>query len=699
MPQRVTLGRIALTGIGTLCGMSLAGLTANRFQLDLRQIRLIGAGLGGVIGFLASIFLLKNPRIVPVMSREDNLKKHFIEKHQSKIESAVTVLEKELTKSPTLSETQLNQILEITDEARLVVQHHQQYTKFVTILEEKLGAKKAKFAWEIPDLIPARIKDSSYIFSNEGIDQLVQVVANCFYNQDTLFEIGKIFREKKISPSIQQKVFTQVEIEKYQKGLLVLNAEIKGAIIELASKMQAEENFEEIMTQITTWVKQAPILNEELILEKFQIAKAIAPLSEERQKERRNKLQQIIHAAYVRQELRHKPKFVTGSDIEFNLLDCWGYKINTSDYENKEHVYDLFNDIVKSQIQIENSTSSIGLLSKILQESALRARLKMVNITADCQIEKFQMALNFWIQKREIFVEHLKDLKMIYPDNCPSLARKMLDESFEWLKQLSIKDKFKSFFKGRPKGFFTDLQFGANKFKAWLDERKCDRNVKAVQEECMQARDAEAFQKKINFYAKWGKYLKKENIQGLVDPSEALGGGVCWGHSCFLQMFFQKYPNLSVEEAAERINIQPVNRFLQASYAVRRRLGRNRLHTLSAHELKKGGFTLDENVSHIHRYSADKLKEILTLSIPVLEASSGWLRLSLQSKESGHAILVRLDSQREKIWLNDSNIGLFCFEEEGQTFEETQRLFYDFLKDLIDARYSDTQQIRAYQIT
>ena len=65
----------------------------------------------------------------------------------------------------------------------------------------------------------------------------------------------------------------------------------------------------------------------------------------------------------------------------------------------------------------------------------------------------------------------------------------------------------------------------------------------------------------VNFLNKWGIFLKKEFIQWIEDSQETLKAGVCYGMTYNLLLYIHKHPNISLEEVAESLVIQPQDDF------------------------------------------------------------------------------------------------------------------------------------------
>lgn len=715
LPQHSSLlvKKVGVVAFSILSGTSTGALLAINYGLNICLFASMGGAGGLVIGLIALAILLKKdkpsaPLIQTRETVEEQTSADFIQKQESHLVEATQTLETILnTGEPkNLTDQQLNQFLHIVDHARLTVTRQKQFESLLSSLEKELGAEQAQQIWQVPGLMIPETQEPSYILSDDQIIYFVQKAKNYFHNQKCIQEMRLELSKEGVSPYTLNQVFSHPTLSEYLTGTKALNPEIKTKFLDMARAVQAQENFDHLAIEITQLANQDLILDESLIEKKFNIEEVLKPLSESEQQGRREKLQQIINRAYLNRELKQKGKMVTGSQQEAQLLSYWGYHLNKTAYQDKEQVYATLNQIVQEQLREDQIQGSLSVIRRALKTCALKARLKMVNLTEDGQIAKFQTALNFLEQQTNEMKIAVQDVQMTFPQSFNnhelSLARKMIEECFEILKESEINTMIARFFKAGPlKQKFNDTDVTESTFQEFLSRNQAKLDRQVLKQACQKIEKHPQIQKDLAFYNKWGRFMQKEMIQGYLDSNEVLGEGACWALCYKLLMIAQKNPDLTPEEFAQHVKITPIDRFRQGIHLVGQRQAKISMRTLPKDFLVKEGFNQDELAFSLDYDSQENGLDRQCSSISSkLNQSQGCLRFHLMMEGgASHAIAIRLDQNREKGWVFDPNLGFFAFEEAGLKFEDLQKRCMEFIKDLTEYSYPSTYQIQSFQMT
>lgn len=593
------------------------------------------------------------------------------------------------------SQAQLDQFLQLSDQIQQSVAHENQLKKLSKALEERVGKENADAAWKMAGLIPASVNNSQNKLTDEVIQFLAARVDNYFKNQDTIKTLKQKIKEDLGDEEYFKSAFDKIHPENYQNGSLLLTQEIQAQLCDLAKTLKAEKDFQNILATIKDLASKDLYLNDAFIESKFKIADTLKFLSAEEQVKRRQQLQLIINTAFLNHELRKKGNYVSGSKDEMNLLSCLGYDVykQESAYGNKEEIYKTLVEIVRKQLKAEQFSDPNSLFSKALKECGLKARLKMVKITEETLVAKFQAAFKLYQDKKVEMVQKAKEVALDYPQAFPkeklTETVNFIESNYEALKGSAIKFIMTKLFEfGETKKKFQDITLSRSDFEIFLKNRIANLENKAeteLKKECHAKQ--KLLKNHMDFYSKWGSYIKFDFIQGNPDLNDALGTGVCYAlcQRTFKEAVEQRKNHPIDEPNAANKFIKPSDRFLQAKYKISMMKDDKHAQKYQANRSNKKVYEntyKPKNLNCIFDLT-EALKENL------LHPDQVWMDISLQGPESGHALLMRLDKVENKIWLYDPNAGMFCFEKEGGNFEEARQKCLECFADLFALDYAD----------
>lgn len=702
--------KVATVALSILSGAGIGALIALNYGFNLCLLTSIG-GIGGlVIGLVALAVLFKKEKTsvqsIPTKeSLEEQVSVELVQKQEAKIANLAQEVENALSAENPLSEQQIDQFLDVVDQTHVVLERQKQFESLLSALETELGTEEAKTVWQVPGLILPEIQDPTYILSNEQITYMVQKAKNYFHNQKLIQEVQTQLAQEGISSSTLNQILSRISSHEYSTGAKALNPEMKAKLIQMARAVHARQAFDQLASEIAELASRDLPLDETLIEKKFNIEAVLKPLSEPDQAARRAQLQHIINRAYLNRELKQKGKMATPLQGEKRLLRYWGYKLQGTAYEDKDQVYEVLNQIIQDQLREDKFKGSISAVRQAIKTCALKARLKMVNITSDPQIAKFQVGLNFLEEQTNKLHTSISNIQIAFPTSFEnpelSLAHTLIEESLGYVKEGEIDKGIEKFFNRQVKQNFNNSQIDEQAFKEFLNKNQHRIDRKAIEQACAEGANHPVIKQDLAFYEKWGQFMKKGMMQGYLDSNEVFGDGVCWAICYRLQMLLQKNPALSLEEFVEHVKIMPKDRFRQGIHLVGQRQAKISMRTLPAEFLAKEGFTQDQMLFSLEYNSQeDDLDKKCKFLLSKLSQSEGCMRFHLRMEGgSSHAIDIRLDEKRQLAWVFDPNFGVFAFERAGISFDEIQKRCMEFIKDLTEYSYPTTHEIHAFQVT
>jgi hypothetical protein len=466
----------------------------------------------------------------------------------------------------------------------------------------------------------------------------------------------------------------------------------------LTRQENSQQAFDHLLQEIQTQSKQDLILDEQFIEKKFNIAKVLEPLDPEQQKKRREDLQKIINQAYVNREFKQKAKLTNGETDERKLLAYLKFEVDDkSNYQNKDFVYGILQEIIPIQLQKDLYTGSLSEVKVALKVCALNARLKAVGLTTPLQVEKFQITYSLFQTFKKDMVELHSKIDLPLPAGFllgkSSLAVRSLTADFEDLKSLYTYQILGRFFKNKEiRAKFQNDCITSEDLAKFIGNNKSYLKSHELNTKCLKALESpekNLIAQKIAFYNQWGSYLKAEMIQGFENESEALGEGVCWAVCHRIRFIGQTQPDITTEQLATHIHITANDRYHQGTYDMKFFLRARKGSTLPAF-IQKEGFE-EKNVFSV-QYDADEpiLANCFNKYQDKLVISEGWLKVGIamedQIRLQGHAILVRWDTVHNHFWVIDPNVGFLAFEDKLAP-EEAKKACLSFLKDLLATNY------------
>lgn len=475
------------------------------------------------------------------------------------------------------------------------------------------------------------------------------------------------------------------------------DAELDQIIFFIEQAQNALNNYESIKQKIDEQSQTDLFLDDTFIEKKFDLTNAFRPLTVDQQRVRRAAIQKVINQAYINRELKQKGKLTTGDRSEKKMLYYLGFKVgSSSNYQNKDLTYGILQGILQNQLR--GSSVPLKLFKQSFKDCASEARLKAAGLETSLQKDKFFQAHAHYTNLSQELIQSHQHIQLTLPQDFPlsreSITVRAFERHYERLKSGYTDRALSNFFKndGIREGF-KNSNVNVEDFKQHIDQQKengLDREellkkCKKVHENCHSLR------KEIAFYHKWGNYIKAELIQGFEDPNEDLGQGVCWGICQRLRFKAQQNPEIKPEELATEVKITAQDRYFQ---------GYMLSHEEVIPEIQKAGYEEEPVFGHLCNGENPILHSELQEWSQSLYYSAGWLKLSigLGTKGDGHAILVRWDTQRDRYWVIDPEVGYLCFEDDQTSSVEAQGRCLEYLKDLMATYYPDAWTIRGTQL-
>lgn len=471
-------------------------------------------------------------------------------------------------------------------------------------------------------------------------------------------------------------------------------------------------DYKKLLEQVQEVAKRGDLLFDETYLEKkFNISKKIEDLPDP--VERRKNLQLIINQAYINHELRlgNRGHLTTGDSVEVVMLKHLGYRVDkNSSYHDKDNLYLLMSEIIANQIRQERFTGSLKFVKDVIQQVALKVRLNAAGLNSDTQIEKFKVACQERRTVFKYFGPHIQAVNLNLPADFPlkkgSIHLEKLENHFDALKRNSLRVAIANHFTSMQAEFKND-SVNVDQFQKTVKSHQLlnEANLPAFKAHWTSLQETNVtLQRKINFFMKWGAYLKKEMVQGYNDKYEALNGGICWGITQSLRLEAQQKGNITEQEFFNLMKIGAKQRYMQVldllgqefMSNVNKIVSDNFLETLTEHlvpdaHAQKFGLTGDKYILAELIPNMDftvflaKMKEIT----PQLQESYGWMSKGFMTEGGeAHETLMRMDSVQNHVWFSDPNFGFFNFDKEGQRFEDAQKIYFDFFVDLVAMAYS-----------
>lgn len=714
-----TAARVAMVAAVAIAFAAAGAAIALSFGLDLVAVVAIAAA-AGVVGLILGLFLNRllgkksdewqsiAPPAKTFASYREELQKDFIRAQEKKIEKLVTVLD--LPQAPKLTNAQLDEVLELVDDAKSSLTAQYQIEKLQNRLIAELGdEEKANQVFQNDELYPAELKKEGAVPSDAMIEHIVGKASNYFNNLAGLARL-----RKEIDPKILERVLSQLGLKTaLQNGQYRLTGETEQAILASAKAIRAAENFDHLIEQVKESAKRDLFLDDQFIEKKFHVSEKLQDLPEDDRQHRRDQLQGVINEAYIARELNKRGKISTGDKEEVELLGYLGCSVDEkSKYFDKDSVYILVREIIHNQLRNENCIQPLPYVKEIIKTCAMRARLRSAGISEELQMEKFQISHALLKETKAAILIQQQQCALILPRDFPlaedSLNLKKIKREFELLKEKEITNVIlKGMFEDpRLNRGFKETAVTTLQFQNYLNNprfRKCYLETEFLMSQWQNIQSHQYIQDRIAFFQKWGPYLKAELIQGLDDPNECLLEGVCWGIIQRLRLIALENPKITLEEFIKEIRIKPEDRFLQGVHTMDGRM------QLPSKMLQEKGFYEDQRILEVREEADQGFNREMQRQLPIkikreanhLYTANGWAPVELQMKESAHATIMRLNwvnsDSPHQAWFADPNFGLFCFEE-GHTFEEARDLCCQFINDLIRVNYPTTFWVRAFKL-
>lgn len=394
-------------------------------------------------------------------------------------------------------------------------------------------------------------------------------------------------------------------------------------------------------------------------------------------------------------------------DFEEVVLGYLGYKMSNPAYQDKEAMHLAFKKMINTQLKPEHLTRSNASFRQLLEDYALRSRLQAVEMTNELQVAKFKHALSLVQNTAKQLEETAKEASLtlppsISPEIAP-LAIQYLNEMFQQLKSQEIRKTLSNVFSLKIKDHFFDSNVDAISFEKDISKHVLSKGEKAkdfLQKRCEKAKQNETVIQYMNLYAKWVPYLKAEMIQGFINSNEILDKGVCYA-LCFRLL---EELQLKPEEEGEKPSIQAIDRFRQALYKLKNQLNKTDkdiVREMPKEWLDRSVFQKEQTLFDMV-YDPEELdfNKRLTSSKAVegLKESNGWMAITMTMENGGHAVLMRLDQDRQKAWIFDPNMGLLCFEGDGKGFDQARSECLECFKNMCNVFYPTMYHIKVSQL-
>jgi len=458
-------------------------------------------------------------------------------------------------------------------------------------------------------------------------------------------------------------------------------------------------DVEETLKKIADEIRMSPFIKDDEIkktVADFFEKLVTSDISPEEKVDKQKQLLVRINEALVARELCKKGWVVGNNLREIELLEKLGYKINDySPYRDYEILYGVITILVKSELEELNKVNPTSLtcpsreiIRSKLKELALKAKLETIEITG-LKVEKFQAILDFDQKVKEEASKKHREIEISIPTfidkkKNPKTAE-FLESEFQKLKELLTDYAIESYVANKHcRKYFRDEKYPTANFKTVFDKKVSPQVTSIINLINQEARidDDSIISMLSKFFQKWINFLQIECFQGLGDSHEVLGAGVCYALNLRVEELSQDKPDL--DPICLGVDVTEADRIKQAHY----QLG---IH-LANKDPDKAILIRDR-----FDYNKDEFNHTIRSLLPELPKSHGWLNLAIQSKAEAHAISFRFDEERGLVWLLDSNIGLFTFNQEGRKFATAMELCLECYNDIMSMKYSEYKTVEIKQ--
>jgi hypothetical protein len=504
-----------------------------------------------------------------------------------------------------------------------------------------------------------------------------------------LYIIFKCKAIKNAPPAVQE---TSQEVNKVSQGVFpkakqepspppspaLSSSEDVKATEQLLNQFQEElKNIEKKMRDGTF------SLYEQAILEESGIVNLLKEFCREEQTAKKAEIKQRLLALTYERQKPHRHTIVKPKVLEEEVLKSLGFHISdSSTYHNKELIWDLA--LNRAQEKFKSDNTKVEEVKKVLIKLSLHVRLEQLGITDATVVQNIETLLVFGNHIISLSWAKEGDKELQFPDHfpkkdCPKTVQD-LKAAFLSQKRRIAKQKLIQCIQDQIK---AELNLDKEAFKKFLKSTSLKQSI-------LNAWHDPDFGKsllpKMDFYNEFGTHLALEFMQGSEDPNEALTEGVCWALVHRIMGQSQQKPN--EDEASLTIGITPGDRVVQARYKQTKEHWKYSPKEFDK-DREKELLCSKEKSEWIH--GIDSFKD-------ELQPSKGWMLLGLYFEDStAHAIGLRVDHTRNKLWLWDPNIGFFKFEAHETSFGENKKRLLSCLSSLISTFYSDTTWMRIQQ--
>lgn len=427
----------------------------------------------------------------------------------------------------------------------------------------------------------------------------------------------------------------------------------------------------------------------QIIVDTFEKLAKDTQLEGNRKTEKQKELLQMINHALVKQELGKKGLVLGNNQREIQLLKCLEVVLDkNSPYYDKELLYALALEIVTREFEKSDEIAipSKEKIRKKIHELALRARLSSIGIV-DLKCEKFQAILQFEQFVNETSTGKCKDIKLEIPEFL-NISRHPktyfhLNQKFSFKKESLIVSNINHFVKSHiHKQQFDDSNCSLADFKKILEEQKSvrvDQILTRVLKESTE--EGDYLKKDMSFFKKWIPYLRVECFQS-NDKNKALGMGVCYSINRRITSASQENPDFEPEELFDG-DILEKDRYNQAKYELKCELHVHRTDDLSG------------TIVPPFQYNESTFREFVKSQSNLLKPSHGWVEVNIYESMGvpGHIISLRLDEERNYVWLLDANLGHFVFETPECSHNEALEKCLDCFREIMKTYYPEYKKL------
>ncbi|CUI17048.1 hypothetical protein PNK_1436 [Candidatus Protochlamydia naegleriophila] len=747
----LTIKKITVVAACVFGGAAIGGTLALTLGMKVMILSGVGSIFGMITGFFLTVLIHKfdqannqpfRPAVqsstpLPPYQTSSSLKVDHIDKcveekyapHQQKcIEDLANSLHHqfEINQLATnLDIDSLDQLLELNDQIQAnfnCQKHTQQIYEALTI---KLGKDLADRAIRHPTLLSDYLKDPYFSPSELMIHFIARRVSCYFQNEEALSELKTRVEQAVGNTTAFDEITSSHEMQDVLDGRLLLNEEMKKALFQYATEVQAENReaqatdpFELLLETIRNSSERDLFLDETFIENKFEIARAIDHFTPREKQQRRDALQRIINQAYITREFKQKIRLINGEPDEAILLACLGYTLDEhSPYYQRDLIYQIISEMVQSELQATLYIGPLNSIKELLRGCAIKARLKSIDITQDIQVKKFLIAYDLFKSIKAELKESHKEVTIPFPLDFPlpsdSIIVQSIQKDFANILSFECEKVVSHLFEDAAiREKFCDHTYSEAAFNELIKAKQTDQiDYQELEKTWVTIQRSQIFAKEIDFYEKWGKQIKAQMIQGIEDDNQVLGVGVCWGICQRICLEGEMQPHLSAEDFAKTIVIKHSDRFLQSLHVCSTRLFVPNPSLLPDPLLQKEGVESDKQVFTFNYLDNEAaFTNWFGQNSDLLAESSGWIRLSLtigdRSNESanfnpaeakGHALAIRYDTNLNRFWVVDPNVGFLCFENQDSLKETPESSIMHFMKELIQHYYPLTYKIRGFQ--